>query len=425
MDRVTTPARPEADRDRTPAVRMDFALLWAGQSTSLLGSGFVVLVLPLLAVSIPGVSAAKAALLPFVMFGPWLFLGLPAGAVVERLPRRTVMLAGDTVQAACYLVIAVLAGLRVLSPAELLVLVAVAGCAAVFFQVAYTSFLPVLYSDPALLHRGNARLFVSESVGRSAGPAIAGALVRLAGLAWTVASVVATYSVSVLTLLSVRTRQPAPAEAPRREKGWILRSVRAGLRFVLDHGQLEPVILCGAVYALFLSVVESSLVLYCRQVLGLGVTAVGVVVGAAAAGYPLGNLLSGAVVRRLGPPRTLLAGAVVSVLGLASMPVAGSLGSVPALVAGSVVHAAGEGVFGPTGLTLRQTASPPDFLVRVNSVARFLTWGVVPLGSLLAAAVIALAGLPAALWVGGLGTALCLPVLFRRGIRTAVLGGTA
>jgi MFS family permease len=383
----------------------------------------MVLVLPLLAVSMPGVSAAAAALLPFVMFGPWLALGLPAGAIVERLPRRTVMLVGDTVQAACYLAIALLSGLGVLSLTELLALVAIAGCAAVFFQVAYTSFLPVLYSDPAMLHRGNARLFVSESVGRSAGPALAGLLVKLTSLACAVASVAGTFAVSVLTLLSIRTRQPPPAEMPRRERGWIVRSVWAGLRFLLHHRQLEPVILCGAVYALFLSVVESSLVLYCHQVLGLGVTAVGLVVGGAAAGYPVGNVLSGAVVRRLGPPRTLLAGAVISVCGLVAMPVAGAGGSVLGLVAGSVAHAAGEGVFGPTGLTLRHTASPPEFLVRVNSVARFLTWGVVPLGSLLAAAVIALAGLPVALWVGGCGTALCLPVLFRRGIREAVISG--
>jgi MFS family permease len=403
------------------AARRDFALLWAGQSTSLLGSNSVVLVLPLLAISIPGVSVAKAALIPFVMYGPWLFLGLQAGALVERLPRRTVMIAGDSVQAACYLTVAVLAGTRVLSLAELLSLVAVAGSAAVFFQVAYTSFLPLLYTDPLQLHRGNARLYISESVGKSAGPAIAGALVRLAGLAWAVAGVVLTFCASVLTVLAIRTRQVPPEGAARRERGWIRRSVLDGLRFVLAHDQLEPVVSCGAVYVLFLSVVQSSLVLYCSRVLGLGVSVVGLVVGAAAVGYPLGNMLSGVIVRRLGTPRTLIAGAVISVTGLASMPVAGSLGSVIGLVAGSVVHATGEGIFGPTGLTQRQLASPPELLVRVNSVARVLTWGVVPLGSLLASAVISVAGLPAALWVGGLGPALCLPVLFRRGIRTAVL----
>lgn len=417
MDVVAHSAGPKVVAGAVPTARWDFAMLWAGQSTSLVGSKFMVLALPLLAVTTLGVSAGQAALLPFALFGPWLVLGLPAGAVVERLRRRTVMVVSDTVQAAAFLAIAVLCGLRVLSFSGMLALVAVAGCAAVFFQIAYTSYLPVLYSDPALLHRGNARLFVSESVGRAAGPAIAGFLIKLTSVTWAVASVVVTYAVSVLTLLLIKIREARPRVVAVRGRGWIYRDVREGLRFAMGHAQLEPVILCGAVYLLFLTSVEASLVLYCRQVLGLSPAGTGIVIGAAAAGYPLGNVVSGWLVERLGPSRTLVMGATISVAGLVSIPVAGQLGSVVGLVAGSVVHAVGEGVFGPTGLTLRQTVSAPEILARVNAVARFLTWGMVPLGSLLAAAVIALSGLSAAIWVGALGTVLCLPVLCRRGIR--------
>lgn len=402
-----------------PTVRWDFAMLWAGQSLSLVGGKFMVLALPLLAVTTLGASPASAALLPFALSGPWLVLGLPAGAVVERLSRRTVMVVSDSVQAGAYVAVAALAAVGVLSFPGMLILVAVAGCAAVFFQVAYTSFLPTLYFDPVALQGGNARLFVSESVGRAAGPAIAGFLVKLTSIIWVLASVGVTYAVSVLTLLSIKNQEVRPTIAPRG-RGWIYRDVRAGLRFTLGHAQLEPLILCGAVYVLFLTAVEASLVLYCKQVLGLEAAGIGVVVGAAAGGYPLGNVVSGWLVARLAPPATLVVGAAISVAGLVAMPVAGHLGSVVGLVAGSVVHAFGEGIFGPTGLTLRQTVSPPEILVRVNAVARFLTWGMVPLGSLLASATIARAGISAAIWVGAVGTALCLPVLFRRGIRAAV-----
>lgn len=418
-------AEPGPKRADAPTARRDFGLLWAGQSTSLLGDQFMVLALPLLAVTGLGASASQAALLPFALFVPFLVLGLPAGAIVDRLPRRRTMLVCDAVQAVAFLAIGGLTVTGGLSFPVLLLLVFVAGCATVFFQVAYTSYLPALFSDPRDLHRGNTRLFLSESLSRSFGPALAGLVIRFVGAASAVVLNAATFVVSVLFLLAIKHRDVAPTPATKRERGWLGRDMRAGLRFVFGHAELEPVILCGAVYVLFLSMIEASLVLYCRDVLGLGPIGIGIVVGASAAGYPVGNLLSNRLVERLGIPRTLVVGAAVSVTGIVLMPLAGSAGSTIGLVAGSVVHCVGEGAFGPTSLTLRQTATPEGLLARVNSVQRFLIWGMVPLGSLFASLTITGVGLSGAMWVGALGTVLCLPVLVRRGLRAALHRGAS
>lgn len=64
---------------KTPSARRDFGMLWAGQSLSLFGDQFVTLALPLLAVTVLHVSPARAALLPFALFVPFLILGLPPG----------------------------------------------------------------------------------------------------------------------------------------------------------------------------------------------------------------------------------------------------------------------------------------------------------------------------------------------------------
>jgi ABC-type nitrate/sulfonate/bicarbonate transport system substrate-binding protein/outer membrane protein OmpA-like peptidoglycan-associated protein len=227
-----------------------------------------------------------------------------------------------------------------------------------------------------------------------------------------------TFFFSALMLLAIRNREPAAkTKVQRREPGWLIRDVREGLRYVFGHPQLEPVIVCGTIYVLFLSALEASLVLYCRDVLHLDALRTGIVIGAAAAGYPVGNILSGTLITRLGVARTLVASATLSVIGIVLMPVAGGAGSVVGLVAGSVVHSTGEGAFGPTSLTLRQTVTPKRLLGRVNSVQRFLIWGMVPLGSMLASVAIMLIGLTGAVWIGALGTVFCLPVLLRRGIR--------
>jgi MFS family permease len=266
-------------------------------------------------------------------------------------------------------------------------------------------------------------LFLSESLAKAVGPSIAGSVVALLGAVLAVASNAGSFLVSVSAVVMIRAGEPGPAAvaAPRR-RGWVIRDVRDGLRFVFAHPELEPVILCGTVYMLFLTMINASLVVYCGQRLGLGPAGVGLVIGAAAAGLPIGNILSSPVIARVGVARALALGAAVSVLGIVAMPVAGSLGSAIGLVFGSVVHGVGEGVFGPTSLTLRQTASPSQLLSRVQSIQRFLIWGCIPIGSLLAAAAIALAGLDAAVWIGGVGTVFCLPVLLRRGIRAAAFG---
>lgn len=412
------------DEARRRAQWRDFRLLWAGQSASLVGDHLMVLALPLLAVERLGRSAAEAALLPFALFVPFLFLGLPAGAIVDRARRRSVLLACDAVQLAVFLAVAALAAAGALPLWLLLILVAVAGSAAVFFQVAYTSYLPAIVSGDGALHRGNSRLFFSESVARTLGPMAGGPVIAVFGPVAALATNASTFAASILAVLGIRTREPAPAALARRGRGWMRREIGDGLRFALGHRLIEPVLTCGAVYVLFLSMVEAILVLYSRDVLGLSALGIGVVVGGSAAGLPVGNLLSQPIHRRLGAPRTLVAGASVSVLGVVAMAIAGNVyGSAGGLVAASVLHGIGEGTFGPTSLTLRQTQTPSALLGRVNAVQRFLLWGAVPIGSLAAAGATALGGLAATMWVGALGTTLCLPPLLRRGIWADVVAG--
>ncbi len=164
------------------AQRRDFRRLWAGQSLNLLGDQFAVLALPLLAVEAAGASVAQAALLPFALFAPFLMFGLPAGAVIDRLPHRQTMLACDAMQAVVFAAIATLTVLGLLTFSSLLGLVFVAGSAVVFFQVAYTSYLPELMFGEEELQSGNSRLYFSESVSRTVGPMVAGLVIAAFGV---------------------------------------------------------------------------------------------------------------------------------------------------------------------------------------------------------------------------------------------------
>ncbi|EKG37810.1 MFS transporter [Pseudomonas sp. SZ57] len=399
------------------AAHRNFNLLWSGQSLSLLGNQFLVIGLPLLAVQVVGASAAQAVLLPFLMFVPFLFFGLPVGAWVDRLPKRKTMILADLVQMVVYASIALLSMQGWMTFPLLMVLVFCAGVATVFFQVAYNSFLPELYSRASELQKGNAKLFFSESIARTLGPMAAGPVIAVFAPPLAILLNGGSFLVSALTLGAIRhqrTDLDRAEVAPVRMS--IMSDIKAGLRFVFSHPKLEPVFLCGAVYVLFLTIIETSLVLYCKDVLMLSPGTIGLVIGAAAAGFPVANLISSRLMNHFGISRTLVIAAATSVCGLFLIAVFGAAGSIAGLIAASVLHGLGEGVFGPTSLTLRQTETPLTLLGRVNSVQRFMIWGAIPMGSVLTSLIITYAGLEWTLWFGGIGTALCLLPLVRRGI---------
>ena len=418
-------APTEAAHTEVPTHQRDFALLWAGQTVSLVGDRLMALALPLLAVLVLGTSAAAATLLATCLFAPFLVLSLPAGAIVERLSRRTTMIVCNLAQFVLVSLIWLLARLDVLTFPILVGLVLLSGCCVVFFQVAYTSYLPTLLSDPDQLHLGNARLALTESSSQSLGPLIGGPLISLIGVVAICGLNALTFLVSVVTLGAIRHREP-PRTVKPRERGWMRRDITDGLRFVRRHRALNPLMACATIYSSTLGIIEATLVLYCFKVLHLSPTLLGLVVGAAATGYPIGNLLSTRIRLRYGPYRALSLAAVTSVVGIIMMPAFGSLGGAVGtcgLVAGSILHSIGEGTFSPMSLTIRQTESPADMLTRIGSVQRFFVWGGLAVGSLLAAGCTALFGLSTTMWVGALGTILCLPALFRGRFRDELFPG--
>ena len=216
------------------AAHRNFNLLWSGQSLSLLGNQFLVIGLPLLAVQVVGASAAQAVLLPFLMFVPFLFFGLPVGAWVDRLPKRKTMILADLVQMVVYASIALLSMQGWMTFPLLMVLVFCAGVATVFFQVAYNSFLPELYSRASELQKGNAKLFFSESIARTLGPMAAGPVIAAFAPPLAILLNGGSFLVSALTLGAIRNQRTdldRAEVAPVRMS--IMSDIKAGLRFCL------------------------------------------------------------------------------------------------------------------------------------------------------------------------------------------------
>ena len=84
---------------------VDFLKLWGAQALSLVGSQTTAIALPLIAIHYLGADSFRVGMLASASYLPFLAFGLPAGAWVDRLPRRRLRIFCDTARCLLLLLI--------------------------------------------------------------------------------------------------------------------------------------------------------------------------------------------------------------------------------------------------------------------------------------------------------------------------------
>jgi MFS family permease len=374
------------------AVR-EFRLLWIGETTSSFGSSISSVALPLVALTLHASVSAISALTAAAWL-PWLVIGLPAGAWVDRLARRRVMMAADLVSLAAFASIPVAAALGCLTVAQLLVVALLGGGAKVFFATAYKAFMPALLPAADLLE-GNAKLQGSEQVSQVAGPGAAGLIAQAATAVGGVIADAASFAVSAACLSRIRVTEPRPS-APRRR---LRREIAEGLAIVVRDPLLRTNTLFGCLSNLALTGYQAVLVVYLVRVVGLSSGTAGLVLALTSLGGVLGALAARRVAARIGSARAVLLGK----LGLAPfgllIPLANRGPGLILFVAGSVTIIAGivGGNVVWTGFV--QAFYPAEVLGRVSTSSAVVNYGAIPAGALLGGLAASGIGVRGTLWV--------------------------
>lgn len=131
----------------SPAGSRDFRLIWAGTTAGRLGEAVASVATPLVALTVLDAGPFTVTLLTAAAWLPWLLIGLPAGAIVDRLAKRPVMIAADVASAVAIGSVPVAAALHHLTVTHLLVAALVLGAATVFFQSAWAAYLPAVLDE--------------------------------------------------------------------------------------------------------------------------------------------------------------------------------------------------------------------------------------------------------------------------------------
>jgi MFS family permease len=385
----------------------DFLRLWAGDTASQLGSSFGGIALPYLAVTILAASSFQMGMLGTLQGLGFLIIGLPAGALVDRWRKRTVMLAADLGRAALLLSLTAAWWLDWLTFTQLAVVATAVGVLTVFFDVSYQSYLPFLVGRDHVVE-GNAKLQASQSVSQAAGPAVGGVAIKFLGAADVIAVNGAGYLASAAALWRIRHRETPPARETRRP---LRTEIAEGLAFVVRHPLLRRLLACTGIGNLTFSAASALIMLYFIRDLQLSAVQIGLIEAVGAIGGFCGALVVTPLTRRIGEgPVIILTAAVFAPMAFI-YPLAASLPALPTLIIGNVALMTCLVAYNIATVSFRQRLCPPRMLGRMNASARFLIWGTIPIGSFVGGVLSTHIGVLGTLWVSAIaGLASVLPV---------------
>jgi len=379
------------------AARRNVRWVLAGQSASLFGDYVALLALPLFVVYLTG-SALDLGLTTALETVPTLLFGFAVGVLLDRTNLRRILVIADLARAWAFVSLGLAAAAGVAEVWMVFVAAFVVGTLTVTFDSGFQAWLPTLAGDDALV-TVNSRLQFVRSLAWTLGPPLAGYLAAVQGgfrLAFGLNAT--TFVISAATLLVLVEIRPRPA--PGRDP-W-LASFRQGISCLWRLPALRVTTLAGTAANLVFVPMESLLVLFCREQLGLTDSSyIGWFFGGHSLLGALGVVAAPSLARRLGLGRTFVTGLAAMGAGFLVLTLAApALAQLsPLATTALAIVPAGVAVTGVSFLnvaftTMRQQLPPPELRGRVIAASRTLAWAGLPLGAVLGGAAGQAFGLP-------------------------------
>jgi MFS family permease len=385
--------------------------LWTASVISNFGDGVATVAYPWLASALTR-SPVHIALVTVATRLPWLLFSLPAGVITDRVDRKRLVVVMDVLRFVATFGVALVVFLfqgDLSSPDEIatglaspppdadLLLIAVyvaallLGTAEVFRDNSAQTLMPAIVEEENL-ERANGRLWGAEVVMNSfAGPPAGGILLAVAfSLPFFVDA--ATFAASAALILTIAGRfRPAVDPDAEPVQPSFIAEMREGIRWLWRHDLFRPMAISLGVMNGVASLATATYVLFVQEILQLDAAVFGALLTAGAAGGVAGSLAAARLSKRIGQGAALFASILVFAVTLSVTGLASSFWVVWSMFAISSFFVV---LWNVITVSLRQALIPDRMLGRVNSVYRFLGWGMIPVGSFLGGVVVAAAEPP-------------------------------
>lgn len=370
--------------------------------------------MPLVAVVALDASPFMVSVVAASQTAAFLLFGLLAGALVDRVRRRVVLVVCNLARAGTIGTVPAAWWLGNLSIGHLVAVAFAVGVLTLLHDVAGQSYLPDIVAREQLV-RANSRLVMVDQVTGIAGPGVAGPLVQAVTAPFALVATSIGYLLSGVLLAGMRDRLPRPA--PRAVRPRLRRDIAEGVRCVLGDPLLRPIVLSSTTQMLFWSVGFLMLLVLLADDLGTSPALIGVLLMIGSTGGVLASVVVNRLVAKVGDGRAMRLGITFGGLCTLMAPLVQPGWRLAFASAASFGLGFGLVLYNVAQVSFRQRRVPGHLLGRVNATVRFFAWGARPVGSVLGGVLATVLGVRSAVLIGAVGTSLAALWLYLSPLR--------
>lgn len=266
----------------------NFTFYLIGIAFSNIGSAFTTFVFPLMILKLTG-SAFQVGIVSALSFIPYAILGLPAGALIDRLNKKTIMKCADIIRLISYLSIPVLSFYNMLSIFQIYVVAIISGIGLVFHSISEVSIIPSIVKEEDLAS-ANSYIYATQNVSEFLGPIIGGLLYTYMGYSILIFIDSMTFLLSFFSLKLIKIETKSIFNQEKLSGKNFLSDVKVGFDYLLSNSTIRVMAVVVSLSNLIISPYYIYIVMFVKEDMNQSSQALGLVLGISSLGALIGSL---------------------------------------------------------------------------------------------------------------------------------------
>lgn len=266
----------------------NFTFYLIGIAFSNIGSAFTTFVFPLMILKLTG-SAFQVGIVSALSFIPYAILGLPAGALIDRLNKKTIMKCADIIRLISYLSIPVLSFYNMLSIFQIYVVAIISGIGLVFHSISEVSIIPSIVKEEDLAS-ANSYIYATQNVSEFLGPIIGGLLYTYMGYSILIFIDSMTFLLSFFSLILIKIETKSIFNQEKLSGKNFLSDVKVGFDYLLSNSTIRVMAVVVSLSNLIISPYYIYIVMFVKEDMNQSSQALGLVLCISSLGALIGSL---------------------------------------------------------------------------------------------------------------------------------------